>query len=415
MQRGGRRVLQFVARLLLPAFAGSFGWGQSSPAAAIQGIYRGAIGKQEIVLEIGLAGASISRAQVPGQPVVNQQVVNPQIVIQKISGRYFYRRYGVTILLEGKTFDDGSLRLQEYHIQEYYDQENNQAHSKHAPTGAELRLWFSGDNTHGFFCRCDAGGTKAAPPGSLNIALTRVWRGIDPGASAGDGTADKAYYNLLLDLTLRDAQEVQTEAGAYRMRTDKRVQKMKMPYQTRFHDAKVMERVNVGLAKRLEGDRAQADYCLAADNGSWEEEVRVAVFTKTLLSVEHDTFMSCGGPYPIGLVDAELYDMRAGRELDLKDFFKAQETSAVVHDGVVPEGPAHSLLLGLYKKHYVKPGLDPECDEDRINYVKTIRMYFDRKGVVILPELAHAIQGCGPDITIPYAELRPFLRQGLGL
>lgn len=399
-------MLVFVARMLLLAFAGPFCWGQSSPTAAIQGIYRGTIGKQEIVLEIGLAGASVNREQVPGQPIVSEQ----------ISGRYFYRRYGVTILLEGKALDDGSLRLQEYYIQEYYDQENyRQAHYKHAPTGAELRLWFSGDNAHGFFCRCDASGTKAASPGSLNIALTRVSRGIDPDASAGDGTADKAYYNLLLDLTLRDAQEVQAEAGAYRMRTDKRVQKMKMPYLTRFHDAKVMERVNVGLAKRLDEDRNQAYDCLAADHGSWEEEVRVAVFTQTLLSVEHDTFMNCGGPYPIRLVDAELYDMRTGRELDLKDFFKAQETSAVVHDGVVPEGPAHSLLFELYKKHYVKPDVDPECDEDRINHVSTIRMYFDRKGAVILPEMAHAIQACWPGVTIPYAELRPFLRKGLGL
>lgn len=382
----------FSAPVLVFALGGSLAWGQHMAAGAIDGVYRGTIGKQAIVLEIGAT-----------DPHRHDAFTDEDVPNHAIEGRYFYRQHGVGILVEGTVLKDGSLRLQEYQ------------HRK--PSGAEWRLWFHQDSANGFFCRCDARQSRPpAPHDGLSISLTRVSHGFDPGLGslglADNPTPDQAYYDLLLDFPLQTGPEIPAgEWGAYVMQTDERF-KVVLPHLTRFPDKQVMSRVNQDLAARLKGGRLAAADCLQGldfNSGSWDEEVHVGVFTERILSIVRDEEYFCGGAHPDGGPDPILYDMRTGRDLDMKDVFKVQETSATLEYGSVPQGATHSLLLGLYKKHYVRP--DSECDENEIGDDTAIKMYFDQTGLVIAPELSHATRGCGPAITIPYPELRPFLRE----
>jgi hypothetical protein len=112
------------------------------------------------------------------------------------------------------------------------------------------------------------------------------------------------------------------------------------------------------------------------------------------------------------MTEAFVYDLRTGAVLDLKDFFQAQDRSAILEGGAVPDGPTHDLLIKLYRRRWARPRdlKADECGVDDFTSDTTLKIYFDHAGLVIVPELAHAIAGCGPRVTIPYQELRPFLR-----
>lgn len=377
--------------------------GQSGATVAIDGVhlYQGTIGKQEIVLEIGEADDRYDAR--------SGNRYKDKVPDQEVEGRYFYRQHGLAILVEGTFLKDGSLRVQEY----VHDLK---------PSGAEWRLWFHDNTATGFFCRCDARHSTRAGDSDLKITLGRVSHDIDPGLDLGDRdeARDKAYYGLLLDFPLRSGPEtmVSRQAG-YVAQADERF-KVSLPHLTHFPNEKVMNRVNLDLARELAGSRVAAARTLQGLNftgGDWEEHMRVAAFSDVVLSIVRSlSYYSGGANHPNGGIDALVYDMRTGAVLDLKDFFEAQDTSAILHNGVVPKGPTHDLLVEFYKRHYAKPR---DCDTsgeftvDDFTSDTTLRMYFDHIGLVIAPELAHAIAGCGPEVTIPYQELRPFLRDNL--
>jgi hypothetical protein len=366
--------------------------GQAQPdkTRAIDGVYRGTIGTRQIVLQIGAPNSTHERFRDNGP---NAEVM----------GWYFYRQHGVGILLEGSFLEDGSLRLHEYSSQ----------FREHKRNGAEWRVWFQGNTGTGFFCRCDVTRQARAANPDLKISLARVSEPGDPAP-----TLDKLYDDLLLDYPLRSSAEIMVNAKAgYVVQTDERF-KVGMPHLTHFPDAKVMELVNLDLARKLKQARLAAAACLEGSSqkdGMWDESVRVAIFSDIVLSIVRQTGYNCVGTvHPDAVTESFVYDMRTGAVLDLKDFFEVQTTSAVLEDGAVPQGATHDLLIEHYRRHYVKPR---DCDSsgdftvDNFDSSTTLKIYFDHKGLVISPELSHAIAGCGPEKTIPYQELRPFLRK----
>src|SRR5262249_15613582 len=217
-------------------------------------------------------------------------------------------------------------------------------------TGAEWRLWFQDKRATGFFFRCNAQHQMRAGDPNLKITLARVSNGFDSGLDLHnpDKAPDKAYYDLLLDFPLRSGPQtmVKREAG-YLVQRDKRF-KVALPRLTHFPDGKVMNRVNLDLAQKFARARLDAASCLQGMNfraGTWDEERRVAAFSEVVLSIVRETSYYCGGAHPDGTTEAFVYDMRTGSVLDLKDYFKAQDTSAILEDGEVPDGPTHDLLI----------------------------------------------------------------------
>jgi hypothetical protein len=401
--RRSRILLEVIQLLLLGFLLHKSVYSQPIQSGPIDGVYTGTIGKQQIVLEIGAVDPHRNDrtcTEAPDQTGWHTVCFNhndgPD---QPIEGRYFYRQHGIAILVEGTILSDGSLRIQEYQ------------HSK--PSGAEWRLHFQESKVTGFFCRCNVRDQAPAAGSVANIFLTRVSRGFDPGLSTSDSNRhapDQAYYELLLDFPLRTTSEVKVSQGAgYVVETDPRF-KVSLPHLIDFPDPNITDRINRDLSRRLEKARLEAAFCLQGIDfrgGEWNENLRVARFRDTL-SIVREVFYSCGGLHPDAVTEPLVYDLQTGRLLDLKDFFRVQPESAVLEDGVVPAGPVHSLLLSLYRRHYVKPS--DECETENFNSDTTLKMYFDQRGLVIVPELSHVDQGCGPKIAVSYQELRPYRR-----
>lgn len=380
--------------------------GQSTETT-INGVYRGTLAGQEIVLEIGAVDPHRNDHTCTPAPASTNTgwtsvcFNNGDEPDQPIEGRYFYRQKGVATLVEGTILVDGNLRIQEY--------QNGK------PSSLEWQLRFSQDKAIGFVCECDVRRQDRQPSPKSEISLFRVSRGFDPvfdTADPDDNTPDQAYYDLLLDFPLRTSTEIRiSKEIAYIMQTDDRF-KVSLPRLTHFPDLQIMHRVNQDLTRKLDRARLDAAFCrqgIGFTGGEWEEEQRVTLFNATILSIMRETNYSCGGPHPDASADPIVYDMRTGQELDLKNLFPVQTDNAVLKDGVVPLGPAHSLLLKLYHRHYVKPA--KECHKSDAGSDTTLKMYFDKMGLVLIPELEHARAGCAFSATIPYEELRPLVRK----
>ena len=131
---------------------------------AIDGVYRGTLGKQEIIAEIGAD---------PDKP-------------RALTGHYFYRSHGVSISLKGLRAQDGSFLLTEYH-----DLKN---------TGGQWNIKFQNDQVTGTFCKCDP--RHASVGKTLPIHLSRI--------SSGPG---QAYTDLWLDFPLPSSPQVVDTPG----------------------------------------------------------------------------------------------------------------------------------------------------------------------------------------------------------
>jgi hypothetical protein len=182
-------------------------------ADGIDGVYRGTLGTQEIVLLIS------------AQEITFRDSTGAE-ESYAVQGRYFYHRYGQEITLAGSRLEDGSIRIEEFP-------------NGHA-SGAEWRLTISGDKATGVFCKCDVRQPASPSAKPLNISLKRI----------ASSDAQQAYNDLLLtSIPLKTGTEVQVnDQVAYVMQTDPR-SKASMVHLTRFPHAAVMAHVNKDLSE----------------------------------------------------------------------------------------------------------------------------------------------------------------------
>src|SRR5437016_9513587 len=201
----------------------------------------------------------------------------------------------------------------------------------------------------------------------------------------------------------------------YVMQTDPRFQ-ISLPHLTRFPDAAVMVKVNKDLARELNQRRLEVADCLfqgeRSSKGSWDESDSVTLLTRDMLSILRAGSNYCGGAHPDSTVEPLIYNLRTGRAFDLRDLFRIRSKAGIAKEGAVPDGPAYLPLFDLYLKHYVKPdGCEDEINREAYrNGDFHLIVYFHEQGMSIGPELSHATQSCGPEITVPYRELRGLIR-----
>lgn len=380
---------RFFVTALAAGLWSAAGMAQTVPEG-IQGVYRGTLGRQRIVLEIGPVKENHRTVDAAG---------DEDAKAYPIEGRYFYARHGVGILLKGGPQPDGSLVLAEYQSMK--------------ATGGQWRLRFHGAEAAGSFCSCDVRKRQAEP--QLEISLTRVSSEFDPelGWPEEAPGADAAYYDLLLEFPLTTGPEMRAADGiAWAMRSDPRFP-VALPHLTRFPDAGVMERVNRDLDAELRKRRLRAAGCLSegqlSTGGSWEEKTRVALLTRSVLSIVRDASWYCGGAYPDGGSDPLLYDLKTGKGMEAGALFVVGG-SQTIKNGELQEGPAYDALMALYLRHRGKA--EAGCEEIDLREMRpTIVFYLDPKGLMVEPILPHAMRGCAAEIGIPSSALQGVVRE----
>ena len=341
-------------------------------ARGFEGVYRGTLGTQEVVLEIGVVQDTL------------------------YDGRYFYRRHAVAIPLMINRQADGSLYLQEMRDS--------------APTGAEWQITIAGGQATGEFCKCDLSGPPSPAQPHTAISLTLL-----PGTPTG--APDDVYRRELVDFPLTAGPQVRVDDQiAYSVVGDRRFGAA-LPRLTRFPDAAVMAKVNDDLAHALNELRLEAADCLFgaqaanAAAGHWQQNYRVALIDRDVLSIGGWVGHQCGdSAYPDDTVGSLIYNLHTGERFDFErnaaEFFRSPSPP---YDPRMSESlPA---LRELYDKHRGKPkGI---CEGARGSDLDIRgRMYFAEEGLVIDPHdsVPHAYAACAAELTIPYREIRDLVR-----
>ncbi len=375
----------------------------SAQNRSVDGIYRGAIGNQEIVVEL--------RGPLDGEYAENYADARDSRTYP-IEGSYFYRRHGVSIDLVGTPQGDGVVRLREY-----------RQIGAAAEFRAEWRLTMREGKATGTFCKCDLSQPSASAGPRQKISLTRVSQKLTPDSSWQNYKANSgnSYYDLLLDFPLQQGPEIQVSPEiAYSMRTDPRF-KVSLPRLTRFPNAAVMARINRDLDADLTDNRLWAAAVLSGGEfsgtfgGSYDEKTTVNFFLPDVLSLLVETQWYSGGAHPNEGGYSHNYDLHTGKRFAIEE---ALQTSS----GGAAEAQSAAILAKLYLRHYVKPAPGEAPVDNCEEIVREIvsgkdvpfgpLLYLSQKGLVIDPPLPHMVMACGPAVTVPYRELRPFVKRG---
>lgn len=365
----------------------------AAPAAIFQGIYTGTLGDQRIVLEIGAAGKDRDKS-----------LWADYVEKLPIEGRYFYRRHGVGILLEGEPLGDGSVRLKEY--------------GERKLSGAEWKISFSQGRATGFFCKCDASHPPAS--GELKIALTRISRAFDPRLvwqEDFDDMPDLAYYDLLLDFPEKIGPEVRVnDEIAYVERSDKRLGAWGFRL-TRFPDQAVMKKINDLMDSHFYYYRLKGAQVAQGDDFGGGEVSRgdeVKFLSRDFLSVlDWSAVWLSGALHPDNSVRVDVYNMRTGEAFDFTQFFlppeelAAREEKSDGEDEPAETDPLQRALGELYLKFDTRDDMK-SCDEDLIRSGPLIDPYFTSKGMALL---SGHVRECGDAVIVPYKEILPLIRK----
>lgn len=367
---------------------------------SVNGIYRGTLGREQIVVEIG---------EVPANAANENNGDTEDQTTYPIRGRYFYRRYGVDIPLVGMWLADGSLRLREYK-RRFVDKFT-----------AEWRLTFKGDQAYGKFCKCDLSDASAYEKPLQKISLKRISREFH----WLDGSGPDLYDTMVLDFPLVDGPEIQVSPEISDvMRSDPRF-KVSRPHLTRFPDATVMGRINHDMVAELRWDRRQATANLsqaqkeATLGGFYDETTTVSFFPPYVLSILVYRSWYWGGAHPNINYYVDNYDLRTGKRFDLNNAFKTAS-------GNTAEEELAEVLAKLYMRNYVKPppqSAPEDCGQmlrritsDQQSLVEWFSpqhatLFLAQDGLMVIPAAPYAFSGCSSGNPIPYNELTPFVRK----
>jgi hypothetical protein len=171
-------------------------------------------------------------------------------------------------------------------------------------------------------------------------------------------------------------------------------------------------RINAALGTALAGDPPSWLECVtdaladSPNEGGFDESLTPTMISRRWLAVSHHWDGSCGGAHPDSSNSYRLFDRTDGREVDLHDWLNASAVHRERPDG----GEEVKTLLPALRTAILarwRPEA-PECDEPvRGEEYWTIGL--TRTGMVFSPLLAHVVQACEEDFTIPFDRLRSFL------
>ncbi|HEX5184098.1 MAG TPA: hypothetical protein VFW19_13245 [Allosphingosinicella sp.] len=197
-----------------------------------------------------------------------------------------------------------------------------------------------------------------------------------------------------------------------------------LDHRGRFEDTKVetfalaggsgaVRRINEALRAPLAGDPPAWLDCIrgaletGSSEGEMDETIAPRLITPRWLTAEDHEESDCGGAHPNSSNAPLTFDRTTGAQVDLNDWLndkaiKRENYGPGTHEAKTLRPEFRNVLLARWKPQ------ESECG-DVVRQADFWTVALTRAGLVFAPELAHVDQGCGEDIAISFARLRPYL------
>ena len=189
----------------------------------------------------------------------------------------------------------------------------------------------------------------------------------------------------------------------------------------------VVKKINATLAEGFPGLDPEVEVTdildCARSNLDWSGrgglniEIRwpeILIDTILVIGTSYDVY--CGGAYPEMSTTWQVINLETGEELDPRTWLLGDTLETLLYGGpsnidadlAVPGEPS---FYEVFLQHY--PGT-PTDGGDCVDLLSTYENWFIRPsqlGIVFTQDLPHVVQACAVDVTIPYAQIWPFLSE----
>ncbi len=383
--------------------------GAAAAVAAPVDVYRGTLGGSEVVMELGRPQADGSR-----------------------QGRYFYRRHGVDIPLQGPLnalaeaqpltpelteklgkdaplFTDASQRAVVWSLQPQGDGLSGEwvdhIHGKKLPLSLRRIAHYDPE-------RIAPQGVEAVTQAIVQGAGSSVSQGV----AISEQTTPYDYLRVAGQPLERGREVVIAQDLAWQPVRDART-RLWYPRLTRHPDARILARTNALLEQRhwamsLEALGCRASLYLnlgpaAGSLGNYEnEQIQVTYLSKALMSVVESGSTDCGGAHPNNHYDPFVLDLLRGGYMDFTRLLKGAKY------GEYKLEYGDRFLRFLDKAARRHAGDDNDCAGLLPQYMAPMFDKPDRMSFVI-SGIGHAMGVClGSGVSVPFKDLRPYVRPG---
>lgn len=176
--------------------------------------------------------------------------------------------------------------------------------------------------------------------------------------------------------------------------------------------------INRALHKVLPGDDPTHDLydCIGSNvaqngvDGDWEEVVEPELISREWVATIDAVSLYCGGMHPDTSQERHIYDRRSGKEVDPATFLKSGAYKLYDFGSDEPRLKAPVQYLAKPLRDVVRDRWPKENEECAISLDDGgIDIGLVRTGMVFKPDVPHVAAPCGESITVPWAELAPFL------
>jgi len=180
-------------------------------------------------------------------------------------------------------------------------------------------------------------------------------------------------------------------------------------------EGEAAQRINAALRSSLASSPPQWFECIQdslgyhAFEGALAESLVPAMITGRWLSVSHHWDGDCGGAHPETSNNYRTFDLTAGREVNLHDWFnqaavKRERLEGLEEDVTTLRPEFKRVVLEGWRAE------DAECGEI-VRDEEYWNIGLGRRGLVFQPLLPRVVQACGDEFIVPFSRLRPFLTE----
>ena len=140
------------------------------------------------------------------------------------------------------------------------------------------------------------------------------------------------------------------------------------------------------------------------------------ILTDTILVIGTSYDVYCGGAYPETSTTWQAINLKTGEELDPRTWLSGDSLEILLYGG--PSNidadlaePGEPSFYEVFLQNYPDT---PTDGDDCVDLLSTEENWFIRPselGIVFTQDLPHVFQACAVDVTIPYAQIWPFLSE----